>query len=216
MSKKHPHMVICDFDGTVTTEDTFWGLVNTVCGKDAVARMMNMHRNGDIPVLIDACLALIESIPASDLPKVDAYIESMRFRPGFEEFLDYLNGIGVPLIVLSGGLDYTVKGKLAPYRDRIHEVYSANLDTTGEYLTVRSPQMEFYSFLDKSKVLEGLSADVFVGIGDGVTDLTIAGICRHMFARDTLLEHMREKGLPCIGWNDFYDVMEYMQRNIFA
>ncbi len=81
MCKQFPHMVICDFDGTVTTRDTFWGLCNAVCGKDAVNKMMKRHLDGEIPVLIDACLALIESIPASDLPRVDAYMQTMRFAP---------------------------------------------------------------------------------------------------------------------------------------
>ncbi len=37
-----------------------------------------------------------------------------------------------------------------------------------------------------------------------------------MFARDTLLEHMQKKELPCIEWNDFYDVIEFMKQNIFT
>ncbi|MFZ5973946.1 MAG: HAD family hydrolase [Bacillota bacterium] len=215
MCKPFPYMVICDFDGTVTTEDTFWGLVNAVCSKEVIAQTMQRVYDGET-ILIDACLALIESIPATDLHKVDAYIESMRIRPGFDEFVGYLNEIEVPLIVLSGGLDYTVQGKLAPYREGIHAFYSAVLDTSKEYLTVLSPCMEPYSFLDKSTVLPQLNADVFIGIGDGVTDLTIAKTCRHMFARDTLLQHMQENGLPYIGWNDFYDVIGYMKNSIFV
>ena len=215
MCEQFPHIVICDFDGTITTEDTFWGLVNNVCSKELVLDTMERFYKGET-IMIDACLSLIESIPASDLHKVDAYIEMMRIRPGFDEFVRYLKDIEVPLIVLSGGLDYTVQGRLAPYKKYIHAFYSAVLDTSKEYLTVLSPCMEPYSFLDKSTVLERLNADVFIGIGDGVTDLTIARSCHHMFARDKLLAHMNEKKLSCIGWNDFYDVIDHMKNHIFV
>lgn len=214
MCRPVTHAVICDFDGTITTEDTFLGLVNTVCKKDVLDTTLQRFYDGEV-LMIDACLALIESIPASDLPRVDAYIESMTIRPGFDDFVRYLKEIDVPLIVLSGGLDYTVQGKLAPYKEFIHAFYSAVLDTSKEYLTVLSPCMEPFSFLDKSTVLERLEADVFIGIGDGVTDLTIAGVCHHMFARDKLLSHMQDKGLPCIGWNDFHDVITHMKEHIF-
>jgi len=215
MCRPFAHAVICDFDGTITTVDTFREFIDTLCKKEVIDSAMQRYRDGEIS-LIDAGLAMIESIPVSDLPRVDAYIETMTIRPGFDDFIRYLKEINVPLIVLSGGLHYTVKGKLAPYREFIHAIYSAELDTSGEYLTVVSPCMEPRSYLDKSTVLERLEAEVFIGIGDGCTDLSIADKCHHMFARDKLLEYLRENNLPYIGWNDFYDVIAHMKEHIFV
>jgi 2-hydroxy-3-keto-5-methylthiopentenyl-1-phosphate phosphatase len=213
MSEPFPYMVICDFDGTITTEDTFYGLVNHLFSKEHVEATFKPVLEGKI-TLIDACTQIIESIPTSDLYRIDEYIGMMQVRPGFDDFLRYLKEIDVPLVVLSGGLDYTVKGRLAPYRDLIHAIYSAVLDTSGKYLSVLSPCTEPYSFLDKSSVLARLKADVFIGIGDGFTDLTIAGKCDHMFARDQLYSHMTENHLKCIPWENFFDVIDHMQKHI--
>ena len=208
-------MVISDFDGTITTVETFLGLLHHMYPQEQLQSMFQKVESGK-ETRVEACKKLIDSTPITELSKIDEYISLMEIRPGFEKLAQFLKAQNIPLIVLSGGLDYTVQGKLAPYRDLIHAFYSAKLDVSDNYLSVVSSNMEPNSFLDKSTVLDNLDAEVFIGIGDGITDLTIASKCHYMFARDDLHTYMVQNNLSCIPWETFYDVLDIIKNKILS
>ncbi len=213
MEQSFDYMVICDFDGTITNVDTFWALMKSIYTDEKIEEALQPSIDGEIR-LIDACYNLVGQIKSTEIYKFDDFMETTQIRSGFDEFLDFLDCNNIPIVVLSGGLDYAVRGRLKDYMHRFHNFFCAHVDTSNEYLTVTSPADEQYSFLDKSTVLSQLKAKTFIGIGDGVTDITIANICDYMFARDELYNHMSENNLNCLPWNDFHDVIRHMKNHV--
>jgi len=88
-------MVFCDFDGTITTEETFVGMLKQFSPEsyDAVAEQVMDGRMS----LREGVRQLVEAIPTDRFQDMQAYISDQDPRPGFIEFLDFLNRRDIPI-----------------------------------------------------------------------------------------------------------------------
>ncbi|MFZ0611384.1 MAG: HAD-IB family phosphatase [Desulfobacterales bacterium] len=210
----YKRIVFCDFDGTITAEETFVAMLKHFAAKpyDEMEKLLVEGR----VTLRQAVRSLVESIPSVRYPHIIEFVKDKPIRPGFPELLDFLYFHGVPLVVISGGLMGSVAVKLAPFEHRIHAMYAAEVDADKEFLRVHSIFESDTELVAKTRVMELYPCEQSIVIGDGITDLNGAMAADLVFARDGLCRYLAKKSRPFIRWEDFFDVCNHLSKRWLA
>ncbi|MFZ0241354.1 MAG: HAD-IB family phosphatase [Desulfobacterales bacterium] len=206
----YQRIVFCDFDGTITAEETFVAMLKHFAAKpyDGMEKRMVEGR----VTLSQAVRSLVESIPSTRYPQVIEFVKDKPIRPGFPELLDFLYFHGVPLVVVSGGLMGSIAVKLAPFQHRIHAMHAAEVDAEEEFLRVHSTFESDTELVAKARVMDLYRFEQSIVIGDGITDLNSALAADLVFARDGLGRYLTQKKRPFIHWEDFFDVCNHLSK----
>jgi 2-hydroxy-3-keto-5-methylthiopentenyl-1-phosphate phosphatase len=210
----HKRIVFCDFDGTITAEETFSGMLEVFSTQsyESAARQVG---SGSI-TLKEGVRRLVESIPSDRYPEVIDYIRDKPIRAGFAELLDYLHFHGIPFVLISGGLLDSVTTRLQAHSDRIHAIHAPTVTTDGSTLKLHCRWEGQTETLAKAAVMAEYSYEQSVAIGDGITDVNMAMAADIVFARDYLAAYMKSKGRTYIGWKDFFDVINHLSKRWLA
>jgi len=203
-------IVFCDFDGTVTEEETLSGFLRLTVPEFA-AKIPEEIRSGrkTLSQSVSQCFA---RVPSSELDRLFDYINSVNIRPGFPEFLDFLGDRNVPFVLLSGGVPQMIEAALGRMKDKMLNVHSADLDVSGPFMKIQSPWDNGLEIVAKADVMASYNYSQAVCIGDGYTDLNMAEHSDIIFARDFLAEALASKGQKYYHWNDFFDIMKCWEK----
>jgi 2-hydroxy-3-keto-5-methylthiopentenyl-1-phosphate phosphatase len=207
-----PHVVFCDFDGTITAVETFVGMLKTLT-PELSAQLMPQMYNRTLS-LRDGVRQLLESIPSRRGTEIRDYALAQPLRPGFHELMDFLDERGIPLVVISGGVRPMVEAVLARegLGDRIAGVYAVDLDDSQDYLQVISPYESEGELLAKARVMAEFASQTTIAIGDSVTDINMALQADWVFARDRLQTYLDTEGKPYFPWSDFFEIRDQIQK----
>ncbi|USR91121.1 HAD-IB family phosphatase [Phormidium yuhuli AB48] len=203
-------IIFCDFDGTITLEDTFVSTVERFA-PDVASRVL--------PQIYDLRLSLqegvhqmLEAIPSACYPELLNLAATYEIRPGFVELLDFLDECNVPLVVVSGGIEAIVEGVLGELSQRVQGIHAVKLDTQGTYC---SPYSEFEGegeMLNKLAVIQHYGEPDWILIGDSVTDLKAALAAPRVFARDRLCQYLAKCGVPYEPFETFIQVRDRLSQ----
>ena len=202
----HRRIVFCDFDGTLTAEETLVAVFKIFTPKlfnEMEAKLWSREIS-----LREGVRKLIESIPSSRYPEILDYVSTQPLRPGLEALLDYLDAQAVPFVVVSGGLRGMVETKLGKFKARIHDTYAVDVETSGPALQAFSDFEGGDELIAKVTIMEHYRFETSVAIGDGVTDFNMAKKADIVFARDHLAHHLKEAGFAFTPWETFYDIRD--------
>jgi len=204
--KQLRQIVFCDFDGTITVEETFVGMLKHFAPELSAQLIPEMYARR--LTLREGVRQLLESIPSERYQEIIEFSKGKLMRPGLVELLDFLDTQGVPFVVVSGGIRVMVETVMGDLAARAEAIYAVDLDAGGSYLKVFSEFEGDTELVSKMRVIELYEADEWVAIGDSVTDLNMARVAPVVFARDRLAEYLDEEHKSYIRWNDFFDVIE--------
>jgi len=207
---KDQRIVFCDFDGTITVEDTFVKVCRHFAA-DTVDNFLREIFKGNLS-LKDGIRDIVESIPSARYPEMLDFVNGTPLRPGIERFLDFLEEKTIPFVVISGGLLGLVLRQLGPIAARVEKIYAADVDTSGEYLRVISPFEDGAELVNKKKIMSTYCYTDAAALGDGVTDQGMAMEASIVFARKHLADFLDKCGKAYETWNDFHDVREMLER----
>lgn len=218
LQNQHKRIVFCDFDGTITAEETFVGMLKEFTPELSDKLMPEMYARR--LTLREGVRQLLESIPSSRYPEILNYAQPKATRPGLVELLDFLDEQGVPFVVVSGGLRGMVETVLSQVKttggtsasttqtllERVAAIYAVDVDTSSEFLQVNSAFEGGTELVAKVKVMEKHPTEEQIAIGDSVTDLMMALHAPMVFARDRLSQYLDEHNKSYLPWNDFFDI----------
>lgn len=203
-------VVFSDFDGTITQEETFVGILKKFApekSRDLIPRMYDLTLS-----LKEGVRILLESVESRHYPEMLEIMKNAPIRDGFREILDYLDSRKTPVIIVTGGLEDFVRVALGPMLGKIHSVFGLRVNTDGPCLSVASDWASDTELVSKPLILEtvgkSVSANPPVLIGDSVTDLEAALACPVVFARDRLARYLQERGKPFLPFENFFDVRQ--------
>ncbi len=213
-----PFRIFLDFDGTLVEPNVAIVLVEKFAedgGRVAHEVDLQLHR-GEIT------LRQAWERQAALLPwdRVGAMTEFVRrevpLRIGARELLDLVQQRAVPLVVVSGGLDFYIRAIL----DREGYAFPFFSDGAGPSKDGRLAVTHPYGHADcrqcgicKAQVLQRPlpEADHTIFIGDGSTDRFAAEVADIVFARRRLLTYCRDRQIPCLPFEDFRPVTEKLR-----
>lgn len=197
-------IVFCDFDGTITEEETFVALLRKFTPELADRLMPQMYAKQ--LTLREGVRQLLESIPSAKYPEFIEFARPKTIRPGFVAFLDFLDRYQVPFVLISGGVTVVVETVLGDLTQRMAGIHAVDLDISGPKLKAISPFEGGSELVSKVDVIAQYSCDEAIAIGDSITDLNMALSAPVVFARDRLAIYLQESGKSFFAWKDFHDV----------
>jgi len=202
------NVVFCDFDGTITVEETFVAVFQRFAPEISAQLLPKMYSR-ELP-LRQGVRQILESLPASTYQEIIKFSKGKEIRHGLVELLDFLEAKQVPFVVVSGGLKGIVEVVLGELKPRVAAIYAVDVDTSGENLRLISEYEGEIELVDKKKVMSRYTIEGAIAIGDSLTDLNMALAAPLVFARDRLSKYLEEQQKPYIPWQDFLEIRDYL------
>jgi len=206
----HKRVVFCDFDGTITVEETFVAMLKHFAPELSSQLMPEMYARR--LSLRSGVRQLLESIPSECYGEIVEFSRGKLMRPGLVELLDFLDDRKVDFAIVSGGLRVMVETVMGDLVNRASVIYAVDVDASGPRLQVNSEFEGDTELVSKVRVMDQHPADEQVAIGDSLTDFNMALQASSVFARDRLAEYLDEQQKPYTKWDNFFDVLESLSQ----
>jgi 2-hydroxy-3-keto-5-methylthiopentenyl-1-phosphate phosphatase len=203
-------LVQCDFDGTVTEEDTSFFLLDAFAQGDW-RRLLREYKEHKISVgeFNTKAFAMVKADKSTLLEALEGKI---RVRAGFHELVNYCKRRGFRLVIVSNGLDFYIEATLKDLGLKNIEVHAAkaSFHTEGmkvQYMGPDDKRLEdgFKEAYTKSFLKLGYRV-IYVGNGD--SDFAPAEYANHVFATGELLTYCRDNNLNYKPFENFIDVVK--------
>lgn len=210
MTKLH---IFSDFDGTITEKDTLVFLTtNLGGGPQMVEAIGRLIREGRIS-LREGIAAEMRSIRRSFDEAVKLLGEQVRIDAGFVPLARWCEEQGIPLTVLSAGFHQFIDLFLSRDEFPQLEILANNIHPNEE----TGWQCEFRDQTpwghDKAQALQAARrrGEHIIFIGDGLSDRAAAEAADEVFAKHSLAEYCRERGINCREYRTFKEILEQLQ-----
>ena len=206
----YKNIVFVDFDGTITMEDTLVGAIRLFSDPREFKEYNDKLTKGEM-TLSQVVRYAFDGAPSELLPKMLDYVDGVAVRKGFSEFLSAMKDLGIPVVVISGGVRQFSERKLAPYREQLEELHAVDLDVSGPKMKLISQYDDGNELLKKTDVMALYQYEHAIGIGDSFTDMKLSQAVDTVFARDLLAKYLDKLGKPYFPYETFYDVTEVIR-----
>ena len=202
-------LVQCDFDGTVTEEDTSFFLLDAFAQGDW-ERLLREYKEHKISVGEFNTKAF--TMVKDDKPTLlEALKGKVKVRAGFHELRNYCQKKDFRLVIVSNGLDFYIKAVLKDLGLENIEVHAAQASFHPEGMKVQyvGPDGErleddFKEAYIKSFLKLGYRV---IYIGNGDSDFAPAKYAHYVFATGDLLAYCKDNNLKYKPFENFIDVV---------
>jgi 2-hydroxy-3-keto-5-methylthiopentenyl-1-phosphate phosphatase len=202
-------LVQCDFDGTITEEDTSFFLLDAFAQGDW-RRLLQDYKEHKISVgeFNTKAFAMVKA----DKPTLLGALKGeVKVRAGFHELVNYCLKKGFKLVIVSNGLDVYIKAVLKDLGLGNVEVYAAQASFHPEGMKVQ------YVGPDGKRLDDGFKEAYtqsflklgykLIYVGNGDSDVAPAKYAHHIFATGDLLAYCRENNLKYKPFETFLDAV---------
>jgi len=196
--------ILCDFDGTISTEDVTDSLLARFADPEweAIEADWKAGRIGSRECMTRQ-VALIRATPE----QLDRHLDGIEIDRHFAGFVRLARTYGMPLTVVSDGLDHAIRALLA--REGLGDlpILANHLERIGaDRYRLRSPHAapacSAASGTCKCAVANAAETQTLL-IGDGASDFCAGAAVDLVFAKEALLDHCRARGLPHVACGNF-------------
>ncbi|OYT46835.1 hypothetical protein B6U90_00110 [Thermoplasmatales archaeon ex4484_6] len=203
--------VLCDFDGTITTRDASYAILERF-GEGDWRSIEERAYTHEITIL--EALKLQAGMVKVGEEEASAFLrENIGMREGFREFALGCREEGIHLEICSDGFGWTIEVLLEhwglewiPWTSNrtvpSENGWEIHFDHRREGCPINANcKCAHYERLKREN-------EQVIFIGDGTTDECVSRIADVVFARDRLLELCRRSGRVCIPWSDWRELRE--------
>ena len=211
-----PQLIIaCDFDGTVTRQDTLVEILNSF-GSPAWHEVQKKVVRGELTIR-EGLEAEMGSVRASEEELRQVLENRIELDPGFIRFHRTLQMKGVPLVLLSGGFDLCVETVLRraglwplPFLANRLTRNNGSWHIEFPYPSTRCAACGHCKGDSISNWNTQGYTTIFVG--NGVTDRCGALVATLTFAKDELGHWCKTQGIACVHYQNFEDIQKELER----
>ncbi|SHH37723.1 MtnX-like HAD-IB family phosphatase [Tepidibacter thalassicus] len=203
------YIIICDFDGTITLNDT----VNAMADEFSVGDWRKL----DEMWICGKCSGsevsqkILEMID-TDEHKLREFIKNIKIDPYFKEFMEYIKEKVIEFYIVSDGFDFNIETILEENEIIGVICFSNMLQFEGKKL------MGFYPNVNedckkcgncKRNIITNVNIEnkKIIYIGDGYSDRCAAKLGDYIFAKGELANHLKEENIDFIEFNNFKDIL---------
>lgn len=204
--------ILCDFDGTVSVEDITDSLLERF-GRPGWQAIEQAWKRGEIGS--HDCMAQQVALLDATRDEMDAHLDGMPIDRVFPLFAEAARDAGMPLAIVSDGLDYAIRRILGQHGLGDLPVIANRLEAVG----TNGWQLDFpygspgcrsgnckCSCADRARA----ERKRVLLIGDGASDFCVAGEVDLVFAKHRLIEHCRSAGIPYVPITSFADALDLL------
>lgn len=204
--------IICDFDGTIALDDVTDALLTRFANSEWESIEADW-RSGRIGSR--ECMTRQVALIDASRGELDAMLDMQRIDPDFPAFVADACRSGIPLIVVSDGLDYAIGRILARHGLGHLQVYANSVVYDGERgWTMSSPHARAACAAESGTckcTIAGTRRRTLM-IGDGQSDFCLAGGADYVFAKHQLIAHCCRLGIPHQSMADFREARALLAR----
>jgi 2-hydroxy-3-keto-5-methylthiopentenyl-1-phosphate phosphatase len=202
--------IICDFDGTITQQDTTDWVLEALADP-AWRELESDWVAGEISAA--QCMRRQVALIGGSQEDLHAALDSVRLDPGFIDFLAWAGGHRFPVSIVSDGVDYFIDRILARHGiSDIQTVVANQLSgQAGEWGLEQPwsrPGCAARSGVCKCDAAgaapDGVATTVFVG--DGRSDFCVSARADLLFAKGALADYAASRDQAFIPFETFHDV----------
>ncbi|MBI4428443.1 MAG: MtnX-like HAD-IB family phosphatase [Ignavibacteriales bacterium] len=211
--------VFCDFDGTVAAEDVGNRLFRHFAGPKA-EEIVKGYLDGTksaVECLSQECAA----VGAVSVASLETFVDQFSLDPYFPGFVEFCRGRGMPITILSDGLDFYV-GRLLRKYDLNDLPWFANHATFEKQGTLARLVPEF-PYADSECLQCGnckrnhmltMSGDddILVYVGDGISDRCPVRYADVVFAKRGLIKYCQSENITFYEFSTFLDVQQRVEK----
>lgn len=212
---KPPIAVYCDFDGTITQQDSIDFFLERLADP-SWKEIEAQWEHG----LIGSRECLAKQIPLikGGWKAIEPVLDEVSLDPSFAPFAAWCSSKGIPLIIVSDGFEQVIKTLLKRDRISVNQIWANQLceSTEGE-LNLSFP----YPPVDKNCRAGLCKCQVFghsffkttkVMIGDGLNDLCWAENADLVFAKSKLLRYCQNKKIAHNPFDNFKSIQLSLEK----
>jgi 2,3-diketo-5-methylthio-1-phosphopentane phosphatase len=225
-----PALLFTDWDGTVTLQDSNDMLTDNL-GMGHPARMLlNDRIISNEMTFRDAFQAMLKSVSNNGHTLdecIDYLLKNIKLDPGFKETVEFCQSKGIPVIVVSSGMDKIIESLLHKLitekrlQDSI-EIYSNHVKVSHHsWDIVYRDDSSFghdknQSILHACKKYGPVPNGMKFYCGDGVSDVSAARSCDLLFAKSghDLVDICIRDDINYIEFNSFHDILEKIKEKL--
>ena len=211
---KPPLLISCDFDGTITRQDTLVEILNTY-GSDHWHDIQKKVVAGTLSIR-EGLQAEMGSVQADETALKELLQRRVELDPSFSPFLKTVRAQGIPLVLLSGGFDLCLETVLAkeglsyiPYLANHLHRKDGSWKVEFPYPSVTCQDCGHCKGDPVSAWKSQGYTTVFVG--NGVTDRCAVLAADLTFTKDELQTWCRSQGIPSVPYRTFTDVQHALE-----
>lgn len=208
------YFIACDFDGTVTGEDTLDLLVKHFA--PGVWETAEAGLKAGTLTLDQAMIDEFRNLRVSERDAVEYVLGTAELRAGFEEFVRWVAEAGHELVIVSAGFRVLIDAVLARAGLAYLHVHAGDALFTTQGTTFWFPPSSADCIEECGHCKRDTIAahtpfpGPLVYIGDGYSDRCPARAADIVFARRTLAEHLDREGVPYHHFEDFHSVVRVL------
>ncbi len=199
--------IVSDFDGTIVPFDVTDRLLDQFADP-AWQFVEEAWKHGRISAR--RCMTLQVAMIRATQVELDAFLDAVDIDPHFPAFVSDCRHAGVPLAVVSDGLDYVIHRVLGRHRMDGLTVFANHLVPGGDGTYAMAAPHAIDACMARSGVCKCERAARLAGrngrtllIGNGRSDFCPGESADLLFARGALLGKAREQGWPAVDVPDF-------------
>ena len=209
-------MIQCDFDGTISIEDVTDSLLHRF-GRDGWQALEDAWEHGHIGSreCMKGQIALLDL----DREALDAHLDTLTIDPHFPEFVRMARSRGMPVQVVSDGIDYAIHRVLQRHGLGDLPVIANHLMQTG----TRSWQLQSPWASAKCVRASGNCKcarlaeqkpryDHVLFVGDSTSDFCVSGHADFVLAKYRLIGHCVANGIAHAAFTDFSQAVALLPR----
>jgi 2-hydroxy-3-keto-5-methylthiopentenyl-1-phosphate phosphatase len=210
-------LVLCDFDGTISTRDLGYDLLNRFTAGDweAIDRKFREGKIGS-----REAYSQIASLFRTDKEEIVRFIrDHSSIDTAFPSFYAYCVAKGIDVRIVSDGFDFYIGSVLAIHHLADIPYHANGADFSGNRTTFSFPHADTECGLCgtcKKNVLQGYRKeyDSILYIGNGLSDRCAAREADFVFAKDSLYATCIDEDILCHFYQDFQDIHRDMEKEI--
>jgi 2-hydroxy-3-keto-5-methylthiopentenyl-1-phosphate phosphatase len=213
-----PLAVACDFDGTITLQDTAWAMLH-VFAAPGWKRWSDEYAAGRITD--QESMTRQFTMVATPISELTAWaLANAQIRPGIRELTTWCAARTVSLTIVSNGLDFYLEPILQAHGIGADEVLCGRAAQGPEGIEVSYAHLWDAAYPEerdqKRLAVRRLHARGYsvVYIGDHDPDFRAAVEADLVFARDQLLERCGAAGIACYPFETFADVVAILDSKL--
>lgn len=209
-ARAHAHIYV-DFDGTIATVDTTDLLLSRFAAPQwqVVEEEWKAGRIGSRECMVRQ-IDLVRASP----DEMMAMCEEVEVDPGFATFVEASQALGLPLTVVSDGLDFNVNTVLRRHGVEL-PVRANHLRYLGDHrwsLTFPYARSDCATLAGNCKCQFPAEdgSEVAILVGDGRSDLCVAGRVDFVLAKASLLQHCRKSAINHVAFETFDEARDLL------
>ncbi|MGZ3579234.1 MAG: MtnX-like HAD-IB family phosphatase [Syntrophales bacterium] len=217
-TKKPRLLILCYFDGTVSTVDMGNEILNRFTDK-GWEEIDRAYCAGEIGSRV-AYMRVASLFTGSRSQMLEFVSGREKIDPHFLEFYRFCQSKGVDLKIVSDGLDFYIDAILK--RNNLHDIeFFSNVTVFQDdnKLSIEFPRMN-----DKCEKCGTCKKDVLrdyrsnydrvIYVGNGYSDVCPAKDADLVFAKEVLYEKCRQDGTACVHYENFRDILIYLDETV--